>query len=98
MSVETKKKQYIDYDPNLKGLRMTREYERMKVRNEFYTNELKSLEFDDTELKKRLEELKVVDSKRLSKMEYNELKKLNNKFYSNQNYKMYLSKQIKNTT
>ena len=98
MSVENKKKQYIDYDPNLKGLRMTREYERMKVRNEFYSNELKTLEFNDSELKKRLEELNTIKPKRLSKMEYNELKKLNNKFYSNQNYKMYLSKQIKNTT
>ena len=98
MSVENKKKQYIDYDPNLKGRRMEREYERMKVRNEFYRSDLKTLEFNDSKLKKRLEELKGIDSKKLSKMEYNELKKINNKFYSNQNYKMYLSKQIKNTT
>ena len=93
-----KKKQYIDYDPNLKGLRMTREYERMKVRNEFYTNQLKMYEFDDIELKKRLEELKTIEPKRLNKMEFNELKKLNNRFNSNQNYKMYLKKQIKNTS
>ena len=98
MSTLTKKKQYIDYGPNLKGLRMDREYERMKVRNEFYRDELKTLEFNESEFKKRLEELKGMDSKKLSKMEYNELKKLNNKFHSNQNYKMYLSKQIKNTT
>ena len=98
MALLNKKKQYIDYEPNLKGLRMTREYERMKVRNQFYISELKELDNLDTEQKKRYEELSTKKIKELSKLEYNEYVKLKKANLSNQNYKMYLNRKIKNTS
>ena len=98
MALLNKKKQYIDYEPNLKGLRMTREYNRMKVRNQFYTSELKELVFKDTEQRKRFEELSLRKPKELSKLEYNEFVKLRNATLSNFNYQMFLRKKIKNTS
>lgn len=98
MALLNKKKQYIDYEPNLKGLRMTREYDRMKERNQFYTNELKELVFKDTEQRKRFEELSLKKPKELSKLEYNEFVKLRNSKLSNFNYQMFLRKKIKNTS
>lgn len=98
MALLNKKKQYIDYEPNLKGLRMNREYNRMKVRNQFYTSELKELVFKDTEQRKRFEELSLRKPKELSKLEYNEFVKLRNAKLSNFNYQMFLRKKIKNTS
>lgn len=98
MSLLNKKKQYIDYGPNYKGLRMTREYNKMKERNQFYTSELKELVFKDTEQKKRYEELSLRKSKELSKLEYDELVKLRNLNLSNFNYQMFLRRKIKNTS
>ena len=98
MALINKKKQFIDYEPNFKGLRMTREYERMKVRNQFYISKLKELDNLDTEQKKRYEELTTKKIKELSKLEYNEYVKLKKANLSNQNYKMYLNRKIKNTS
>jgi hypothetical protein len=98
MALLNKKKQYIDYEHNLKGLRMTREYDRMKERNQFYTNELKELEIKDTEQRKRFEELSLRKPKELSKLEYNEFVKLGKAKLANYNYQFFLRRKIKNTS